>query len=766
MTTVLPDVTHNPYPGLRPYEREQYESFFGRDQQIDDLLVRLRDHRFVAVVGLSGSGKSSLVRAGLIHKLDVGHLTSAGSRWRVAVFRPGSKPIDALAAALGEALDANGDCPAERLRESTRALLRHTRKGRSPEENLLLVVDQFEEVFRFQKENDLSPREAAHFVDLLLAVEQDLSPEYRLYVVLTMRSDALGEVAQFEGLPEVLNRSQYLVPRMTRDQMQEAIVGPAALTDTTIAPDVLQGLLAEAAQGQDQLPLLQHLLMRLWEKRRPTDDGGWQITTAEFETLGGPAEALDEHADQVFAQLQTEEHRNLARLMFQQLTEISQGREQRRPARLSKLADLTGGSPEEVRAVAEHFFSASLLTSPDRGRADDWEVDITHECLIRQWTELRDWVRAEAADREEFLDFAKKAERRHLLSGTDLDLALRWRKKDHTAAWAERYGGDLRHTLGFIDRSRRARVAWRLIGAAAAVVVAIAGYRFVEALDSESRLQDALLFARVDWASDPLTKAQLLAELGNPADAARLEPYLRLFQDVATTAIPRAVLRTQNSNALRGVGFGADGRVVTVDAAGMLRKWSADGKGLSEDVELSPNLGGKRCERRADPSKDTDTKDTDTKRDDDAPLCAKAVEFSADHQWVAVAFGDGTIRLGPTGAAGLVDFPPFPEQKKRAGLRAIALSRTGRRLASGGGGHGVEIWGRREDGSLGLEWQLGGDISGLDFDSHESRLVTASSDGVIRVWGMGSGGPEIEIRSDSSHESGARAWVARRNFQP
>ena len=111
-----------------------------------------------------------------------------------------------------------------------------------------------------------------------------------------------------------------------------------------------------------------------------------------------------------------------------------------------------------------------------------------------------------------------------------------------------------------------------------------------------------------------------------------------------------------------------------------------------------------------------------------------------------------------------VDFPPFPEQKKRAELKAIALSRTGRRLASGGG-HGVEIWGRREDGSLGLEGQLGGDISGLDFDSHESRLVTASSDGVIRVWGMGSGGPEIEIVR-SSHESGARALVARRNFQP
>ena len=127
-----------------------------------------------------------------------------------------------------------------------------------------------------------------------------------------MRSDALGEAAQFEGLPEVLNRSQYLVPRMTRDQMQEAIEGPAALDghDNRARRWHLQGLLAEATQGQDQLPLLQHLLMRLWEKRRPTDDGGWQITSAEFVALGGPAKALDEHADQALEELQPEARGN------------------------------------------------------------------------------------------------------------------------------------------------------------------------------------------------------------------------------------------------------------------------------------------------------------------------------------------------------------------------------------------------------------------------------------------------------------------------
>ena len=271
----------NPYPGLRPFEPNEFENFFGRDRQIDELLTRLREHRFVAVLGLSGSGKSSLVRAGLIHRLEVGYLAGAGVHWKVALFRPGSEPIEALASALDETLGVQPE-RALQLRKSTHELLNSTHTGRRPGENLLLVVDQFEEIFRFHRDRQLSERDAAHFVDLLLAAEQDLAPEYRVYVVLTMRTDYLGDCAQFEGLPEALNRSQYLVPRLTREQTREAIQGPAALTDTEIASDLMQALLVESAEGRDTLPLLQHTLMRLWEKRVQAPDGGWEIKTAQI----------------------------------------------------------------------------------------------------------------------------------------------------------------------------------------------------------------------------------------------------------------------------------------------------------------------------------------------------------------------------------------------------------------------------------------------------------------------------------------------------
>ena len=444
----------NPYPGLRPYEITEYESFFGRDREVDELLIRLRDHRFVAVVGLSGSGKSSLVRAGLIRKLSVGHLVSGGRKWRCAVFRPGPNPIAALAAALDARLAVLPQ-RADLLMRSTQELIRSTREGRAPDESLLLVVDQFEEIFRFQREKNLSFRTASHFVNLLLASAQDLSPDYRVYVVLTMRSDSLGDAAWFEGLPEALNKSQYLVPRMSRDQLAEAILGPAALTDTEIAPELVQRLLTQGAEGDDHLPLLQHLLTRLWDRRHPTDAHG-NYAIVPDSALKGPVEALNLHAEELLKDLGSDDRRTEAQRIFQQLTEIHDGRERRRPTRLSKLAKLTDIPLKNVESVVQPFIEASFLTSPDKDVTADWEVDIVHECLIRQWETLRTWAQAEAAAREEYREFARRAVRGQVLAGVDLDLALRWLGLGYTADWS----GDAKTfdaTVAFIHNSREAK---------------------------------------------------------------------------------------------------------------------------------------------------------------------------------------------------------------------------------------------------------------------------------------------------------------------
>jgi energy-coupling factor transporter ATP-binding protein EcfA2 len=218
--------TEVPYQGLRPFEPETSHLFFGRERQVSELLERLRRQRFLAVVGTSGSGKSSLVRAGLIPALRKGFLFEAGWTWQTIVFRPGSAPFGSLANAFRKQYENSEDLPPtffeQVLRSSSQGIVECARgildlqNGR---ENLLLVVDQFEEIFpTAERDSELTRDERAGFVLLLL--ESARQQEIPIYVLLTMRSDFLGSCQEFAGLPEALNDSQFLVPQLSRDELE------------------------------------------------------------------------------------------------------------------------------------------------------------------------------------------------------------------------------------------------------------------------------------------------------------------------------------------------------------------------------------------------------------------------------------------------------------------------------------------------------------------------------------------------------------------
>ena len=230
----------NPFPGLRPFEADEDHLFFGREREIDQLLRRLRTTRFLSVVGTSGSGKSSLVRSGLIPSLYSGVMVKVGTSWRVAILRPGEDPIGHLAAALSppEILGSpEPELAASRhvlleasLRRSTRGLVEAVRLARlRPHDNVIVVVDQFEELFRFRRSRQVenSRDEAIAFVKLLL--EAARQGDLPIYIVLTMRSDFIGDCMEYPGLAEAVNDGQYLVPRMGRDALRSAITGPVAV---------------------------------------------------------------------------------------------------------------------------------------------------------------------------------------------------------------------------------------------------------------------------------------------------------------------------------------------------------------------------------------------------------------------------------------------------------------------------------------------------------------------------------------------------------
>ncbi len=466
----------SPYPGLRPFQQDEAHLFFGRDQQVADLLRRLGNSRFVAILGPSGCGKSSLVRAGLLPTLEGGFMLRAGTYWRFAVMRPGSRPIHRLAAALIAADEAHaGDADAATAAGFLGATLRRGPLGliealtESPlpaDTNLLVLVDQFEEIFRFRREG--GGREADAFVALLLAsVEQRDIP---IYVVITMRSDFIGDCALFTGLPELLNESQYLTPRLGRDERREAIVGPARVYGGDVEPALANHLLNEIGTDPDQLPVLQHLLMRMWTRRvgesQDPSPAAPVLTLADYEAAGGFRAALSNDADEAFEALD-DRQRQIAEALFRRLSERgTDQREIRRPTPAGEIATLTETSLDEVIAVVDAFRTGGrtfLVPPAPEPIGAGTVLDISHESLIRQWSRLRDWAAEEEKSAEIYWrleDTARRWQNKQadLLRGAELELALDWRDRERpTAAWAKRYGDEFDLAMRLLDASRDRR---------------------------------------------------------------------------------------------------------------------------------------------------------------------------------------------------------------------------------------------------------------------------------------------------------------------
>ena len=463
-------VTPFPYPGLRPFRQEEADIFFGRDQHVDDLLGKLKNRRFLAVIGPSGCGKSSLVRAGMIPAMESGFMGGAGFQWSVAKMRPGNQPVRNLAQSLLESgvfgsqwqnNDEDLDHLVSLLNRGPSGLVELMRMTESAgDENLLLLVDQFEEIFRFEKRGD--PTEARAFVELLLATIR--AEDVPVYVTITMRSDFLGNCPLFAGLPEAMNDSQYLTPRLSREQTKASIIGPASMFDGKIDPEVVNQILNEMGTDPDQLPLMQHLLMRMWrraERRTRTGTTTGTVNTAyevapankdvhltldDYETAGGLAHALSDHADKVFERrLEDDEQRRIAEFMFRRLTEVTaDGQTIRRGADLQEICDAANAYRDEVADVVNKFRieGRSFLTPSTkevRKLAKDTLVDISHESLIRQWDHLREWTEDEDRSKRVYAMVTKEAAEwkthgkrdQHLLTGARLEEALEWAAKTY-----------------------------------------------------------------------------------------------------------------------------------------------------------------------------------------------------------------------------------------------------------------------------------------------------------------------------------------------
>jgi Flp pilus assembly protein TadD len=471
-----PGPLFNPFPGLRPFEPDEDHLFFGREKQIDELLRRLRSCRFLAVIGSSGSGKSSLIRSGLIPSLQSGLMAKAGSSWRIATLRPGEDPAGNLAAALNapDVLGVNRELGSTNrvlleatLQRGTLGLVQAVRQARIPsEDNVLVVVDQFEELFRFRQNRQAgsSRDEAVAFVKLLLEAAQQ--EQVSIYVVVTMRSDFIGECMEFAGLPEAINNGQYLVPRMTRDELRSAITGPVAVGGAEITPRLILRLLNEVGNDHDQLPVLQHALMRTWDYWQRDPQAG-PIDVAHYEAIGTMRQALSLHAEEAYQETISHQRGKIAERMFKALTDtFSDPRGIRRPTSTEQLAAVCETSESDVNEVVEIFRrpGRSFLMPPPAKPLDSRSIiDISHESLMRCWSRLITWAEQERLSARAYARVSQAAAwfeegTADLWHNPELELGLRWKRENHpTAAWAERYNSSFARAMDFLDRSEKER---------------------------------------------------------------------------------------------------------------------------------------------------------------------------------------------------------------------------------------------------------------------------------------------------------------------
>ncbi len=466
----------NPFPGLRPFKIEESHLFFGREGQSDEVLLKLSKNRFVGVIGPSGSGKSSFIYCGVLPILYGGFLTDASPNWEVVVTRPGAGPIDNLAESLLKNNKEYQDTDAEEqkikrtifstlLRSSSLGLVEAIEQSRRSEDvNYLILVDQFEELFRFKDSTDPnSVNETLAFVNLLM--EAVNYPDAPIYVAITMRSDFIGDCAQFPELTRKINDSHYLIPQLTREQKRRAIEGPMAVGGAVITPRLVQTLLNDLGDNPDQLPILQHALMRTWSywsNYRDYDDEA--VDLKHYEAIGTMSEALSMHANEAYDEL-TEAQKHICEVMFKAITEKrGENFGIRRPTRLNEIAAIANCTEEEITEVVDKFREPgrSLLT-PAHGTpiTSKSMVDISHESLMRIWVRLKNWVDDEADAVQMYLRLAEAAAQYQvgkagLWRPPDLQLALNWLAKHKpTLIWGQRYNPAFERTMIFLEYSRK-----------------------------------------------------------------------------------------------------------------------------------------------------------------------------------------------------------------------------------------------------------------------------------------------------------------------
>jgi WD40 repeat protein len=569
-----------PYKGLARFEPSDAAYFFGRERLAAELVARLVGTGLLGVIGPSGSGKSSLVRAGLLPALAEGVLPGS-QRWRQVIMRPGEHPMRELA----RMLDGGDDSPGMVGRAAEHCVRADGR--------LLLVVDQFEEVFTACQDF----HERASFLDELVA---GAGAEQGAVVVVGLRADYYGRCAEHPGLARQLATSQVLVGPMQPEELRRTIELPAERAGLQVEPELTRAMVADVAEQPGGLPLLSTALLEGWQRRQ-----GRTLTLAGYREVGGVRGAVARLAERAWQQLDPDDQ-VVARQILLRLPGPGEGAAMVR--RRVPLSEFTASREERVRPVLDALVDHRLLT-----KSQD-SVEVAHEALLREWPRLRGWL-------EE--DIQGRALHRHLIAaareweaagrdpgelyrGARLTGALDW-TRDHRAELndlerefleasrgaAEQEVADARRRA---DREARTSRRLRSLLAGLAAVLALALAASGLALTQRGRAQHQTLVAESRrLGAQALLQGDLDRSLLLAAEAVRLDDSVDTRGALLSSLLrsPQAIrVLRGGGNRLQGIALSPDDRTLAAtDNLGLLYLWDVrTGRRLAGPLE-APSVG-------------------------------------------------------------------------------------------------------------------------------------------------------------------------------
>ena len=762
----------NPYKGLHAFKEDDAADFFGREALTQELVEQVKrllatEHperppaRLLTVIGPSGSGKSSVVMAGLLPRLRQG--TVAGSEQWVYLrpMMPGARALEALALTFTSCFpERSVKSIREDLEdESARGLhLLATQLVQAKEQRVVLLVDQFEELFT----QISSEQERQHVIDLLITAAKE--KQGAVIVLLTLRADFYDRPLAYPELARLIPHHQVVVVPMEVQDLRSVIKGPASLPDVQLSFEgsLVGDLLFELQGQQGALPLLEFTLEQLFERR-----SDHHLTLSAYREIGGVKGALSQHAEWSYMALPSEEYRRLARALFLRLIDVGTTEQDltRHRAALSEflLADET--TTRRLRETAEAFIAARLLTANEV--AGTTTLEVSHEAVIRAWRRLAEWIREAREDLH--------------LSKVIREDAAEWRRYGHSLDRLYR-GTQLAEALAWRERSLLNLDEEAFLGAS------IDEQAHQEALIAERQQQEA-------WQRKRYTRRTVLVGLvglvlaGGAAAISRL-----LFLGNPSSLLPAPLIYQGHTKAVTSVAWSPNGKqIASASADGTVQVWDASSgqtlhiyrghSGAVESVAWSPN--GKQI---ASASEDQTVQVWDASSGQTAltyqghTSAVVSVAWSPDGKRIASASWDGTVQdgtvqvwdansgqtlrtyTGHTNAVKSAAWSPDGEWLASASadrtvqvwdassgqtlqtfrghtniVESVAWSPNGKRLASASEDQTVQVWDANSGQTVLTYTKHTGAVESVAWSPDGKRLASASADGTVRVWDASSG---------------------------